>query len=144
MKANHVEKTAHPCQFPIALAQRVIKATTKAGALVLDPYTGSGSTGAAAALLERHFVGAELDRKYYGIALDRIKAALTNSLRHRPEDKPVYEPPPNTPLTTAPSAWKKHRGVNKRKTQAMKQKIPRKEEAHHAQSESYKRERFHA
>jgi adenine-specific DNA-methyltransferase len=105
VKANHVEKTAHPCQFPIALAQRIIKGLTKPEGLVLDPYAGSGTTGAAAAFLGRRFVGAELDRKYYKIATQRIKAALKNELQFRPDNKPVYEPPPDTPLTRMPAEW---------------------------------------
>lgn len=108
VKANHVEKTEHPCQFPIALAQRIIRALTHEGALVLDPYAGSGTTGSACALMKRKFVGAELEAKYYKIAQTRLKAALTNTLQFRPEDKPVYQPPANTPLTTVPSDWKKH------------------------------------
>lgn len=105
VKANHVEKTAHPCQFPIALARRVIKGLSKEGDLVLDPYTGSGSTAATCVLSNRRFVGAELEPKYYKIGLKRMKAAIRNKLPFR-EDKPVYIPPPNTPLTTIPSEWR--------------------------------------
>jgi adenine-specific DNA-methyltransferase len=112
VKANHVEKTDHPCQFPIALAQRVIKATTSPGDLILDPYMGSCTTGAAAVLLGRTFVGAELNAKYYRISVERMKSALANELRFRPEDKPIYEPPPNTPLTTIPSEWRQHERIS--------------------------------
>lgn len=107
VKANHVEKTDHPCQFPIALAQRIIKALTKPGDLILDPYAGSGTTGAAAAFLKRKFVGAELEPNYYRIAVNRVQAAIRNKLPFRPENKPVYEPPQNTPLTTKPIEWNK-------------------------------------
>jgi adenine-specific DNA-methyltransferase len=105
VKANHVEKTAHPCQFPIALAQRAIRAFTNPGDLVLDPYAGAGTTGAACALLGRKFVGAELESKYYRIAMQRIRDAMEKTLPFRPEDKPVYRPAPNTPLTTVPAEW---------------------------------------
>lgn len=110
VKARHREKTGHPCQFPIALATRVIKALTKKNGLVLDPYSGAGTTAAAAALTGRRFVGAELEPKYYQIAIDRINAAHAGTLDYRAEDKPVYAPPANTPLTTIPPNWTKHPG----------------------------------
>ena len=44
VKANHVEKTKHPCQFPVAIPSRFIKALTPQNGVVLDPYTGSGTT----------------------------------------------------------------------------------------------------
>ena len=106
VKANHVEKTIHPCQFPIALAQRIIAATTNKGDLVLDPFTGSGTTAAAAALLSRRFVGAELSPKYHRIAVKRVAEALKGRLSFRPSGKPVYQPIPGTPLTTLPSNWR--------------------------------------
>lgn len=114
VKANHVEKTAHPCQFPIALAQRVIKALTNPDDLVLDPYAGSGTTGAASALLNRKFVGAEIEPKYYKIARNRLKSAIEDKLKFRPENLPVYVPPPNTPLTSIPAEWKLSQNENKR------------------------------
>ncbi|NJK91887.1 MAG: site-specific DNA-methyltransferase [Blastochloris sp.] len=113
VKANHVEKTEHPCQFPVALAERVIKAFTNPGDLVLDPYVGSGSTAAAAALNKRKFVGSELDSKYYSIAKKRVLAALDGILTYRKDDKPIYQPPANTPLTTVPSKWRNHPSYEK-------------------------------
>src|SRR4029077_10834484 len=106
VKANHVEKTDHPCQFPVALAQRIITAMTKKGDLVLDPFVGSGTSGVAAALLERRFVGAEIDARYHQLAVQRISKTLTGQLSYRPDWKPVYEPKPNTPLTAVPVTWK--------------------------------------
>lgn len=105
VKANHIEKTNHPCQFPIALAQRLIRGLTRPDGLVLDPYTGSGTTGAAAVTLGRRFAGAELETKYYSIAADRIRAATEGDLQFRAEEKPIYQPPANTPLTTIPPEW---------------------------------------
>jgi adenine-specific DNA-methyltransferase len=113
VKANHIEKTEHPCQFPVALAQRVIKALSNVNDLVLDPYAGSGTTAAACALLRRKFVGAELEKKYHQIAAKRLQAALKNTLEFRPEDKPIYQPLPNTPLTTIPLEWKQNQ-INER------------------------------
>jgi len=106
VKANHIEKTKHPCQFPVALAQRLIAALTIRGALVLDPFAGAGTTGAAAATLNRRFVGAEISRKYHRLATDRIKRAITGQLQFRPSDLPIYQPPSGTSLTIVPSHWK--------------------------------------
>jgi adenine-specific DNA-methyltransferase len=114
VKANHVEKTEHPCQFPIAFALRVIKALTKPGALILDPYVGSGSTAIAAVLAGRTFVGAEILPKFHKLALARLRAAAKNQIRFRPEHLPVYTPRPNTPLTIKPLHW--NEGQKKKKS----------------------------
>jgi adenine-specific DNA-methyltransferase len=57
VKFRHIEKTSHPCQFPIALVQRLIRALTKPGELVVDPFVGSGSSAAAAVLEKRAIRG---------------------------------------------------------------------------------------
>lgn len=106
VKANHVEKTIHPCQFPVSLARRIIAATTKKGALVLDPFMGVGTTGVAACTLDRRFLGAETNRSYHRIASERIEDALRGSPVYRPDWQPVYQPPANTPLTTIPKNWR--------------------------------------
>ena len=62
VKANHVEKTEHPCQFPEALAQRLILALTNESDIVLDPFLGSGTTALACHLNNRRFVGFELEK----------------------------------------------------------------------------------
>ena len=49
VKNNHVEKTNHPCQFPVELAERLILALTSPGDLVLDPYMGVGSSAVSRA-----------------------------------------------------------------------------------------------
>jgi adenine-specific DNA-methyltransferase len=109
VKANHVEKTEHPCQYPIALAMRLIKALTKPDDLVCDPFMGSGATGAAAAMAGRRFLGAEIESTYYEIARNRIQMAYQKKLKYRREDTAVYEPPAHTPLTTVPPRWRKFR-----------------------------------
>lgn len=99
VKANHVEKTEHPCQFPVALAQRLVRALTTEDAWVLDPYLGSGSTACAAILEYRRPIGAEIDPGYRRIAQRRMRMADAGELRVRPMDKPVYSPPPGSPIT---------------------------------------------
>jgi adenine-specific DNA-methyltransferase len=92
VKSRHVEKTSHPCQFPIALAQRVIKAVTRRGALIFDPFSGVGSTGLAARIDQRRFVGAEIEGEFRAIASDRFAMMDSKSLRVRPLNQPVLEP----------------------------------------------------
>lgn len=63
---------AHPTQKPEALLQRVLLASTKVGDVVLDPFFGSGTTGAVAKRLKRNFIGIERDKKYIKVAKKRI------------------------------------------------------------------------
>ena len=62
----------HPTVKPIALMRYLCRLVTQPGGLVLDPFTGSGSTGVAALLEGFRFVGIELDEKYAGIARARV------------------------------------------------------------------------
>lgn len=63
---------AHPTQKPESLLYRVLLASTKAGDIVLDPFFGTGTTGAAARRLGRHFIGIERDETYAALARKRI------------------------------------------------------------------------
>jgi modification methylase len=65
---------AHTTQKPEALLHRVIVASTKPGDIVLDPFFGSGTTGAVARRLGRHFIGLERDPNYARLARKRIAA----------------------------------------------------------------------
>ena len=105
VKANHVEKTAHPCQFPVALPARLIKALTPKNGLIFDPYMGSGTTGVAAILEGRRFVGAEIQDSYYEIAKDRIRQTIEGTVRVRP-DVPVYEPNLNSSVAKLPDEFR--------------------------------------
>jgi modification methylase len=64
----------HPTQKPEALLHRILNATTKAGDVVLDPFFGTGTTGAVARKLGRHFIGIEREDTYIAAALQRIAA----------------------------------------------------------------------
>lgn len=66
----------HNAPFPLELAQEVVKAFSKVGDLVVDPYAGSGTTGVAAVSLARRFQGAEILPKYHAIANARIIEAV--------------------------------------------------------------------
>ncbi len=67
-------KKVHPTQKPEALLARIIMASTKPGDIVLDPFFGSGTTGAVAKRLGRHFVGIEREQDYIDAASARIAA----------------------------------------------------------------------
>ena len=62
----------HSTQKPEELLKRVILSSTKEGDLILDPFFGSGTTGAVARKLKRHFLGIEQEKKYIQIARNRI------------------------------------------------------------------------
>ncbi|KAF0179512.1 MAG: modification methylase [Alphaproteobacteria bacterium] len=66
-------KKVHPTQKPEALLHRVLLATTNPGDLVIDPFFGTGTTGAAAKRLGRHFIGMERDETYIRAAEERLK-----------------------------------------------------------------------
>jgi modification methylase len=66
----------HPTQKPEALLARVMLASTKPGDVVLDPFFGSGTTGAVAKRLGRHFVGVEREQDYIDAANERIAAVV--------------------------------------------------------------------
>ena len=92
VKSNHVEKTAHPCQFPVALVERLVLGLTNPGQNVLDPYMGVGSSAIAALKHNRNAYGCDLMPEYVDIALDRIEKLEAGVLRTRPMNKPIYEP----------------------------------------------------
>ena len=69
-------KKAHPTQKPEGLLHRVLLAATRPGDVVLDPFFGTGTTGAAAKRLGRRFIGIERDETYARVAEKRIKAVI--------------------------------------------------------------------
>ena len=69
-------KKAHPTQKPEGLLHRVLMAATRPGDVVLDPFFGTGTTGAAAKRLGRHWIGIERDETYARVAEKRIKAVI--------------------------------------------------------------------
>lgn len=93
VKSNHVEKTDHPCQFPVGLVERLVLGLTNPGDNVLDPYLGVGSSAIAALKNGRNAYGCDITEEYVNIALDRITQLETGTLRTRPMNKPIYEPP---------------------------------------------------
>lgn len=106
VKHNHIEKTAHPCQFPVELVERLVLSMTSKGGLVFDPFMGVGTTAVAAVLHEREAAGAEVVPEYLAIAEERIKLASQGLLKVRPMTRPVYEPHPDSSLVKNPHVKK--------------------------------------
>jgi len=71
---NDADGKVHPTQKPEALLFRILNATTKPGDVVLDPFFGTGTTGAVARKLGRHFIGIEREDTYIAAALKRLAA----------------------------------------------------------------------
>jgi len=92
VKANHVEKTIHPAQFPVELVERLVLSMSNERDWVLDPFMGVGSTLIAAVMHNRRAMGAEISSEYCQIARDRVDLAQRGELRVRPMERPVYDP----------------------------------------------------
>ncbi len=92
VKSNHIEKTIHPCQFPVELIERLVLAFSNENDWVFDPFLGTGTSIIAAVRHKRKGAGAEIVQKYLDIACDRIKQEIAGTLRTRPMNKPVYDP----------------------------------------------------
>ncbi len=92
VKSNHVEKTDHPCQFPVELVERLVLALTNTGDSVFDPFLGTGTSIIAAIRHGRRGIGAEVLPAYQKIAKERIQSAIEGSLRVRPMNRPVFNP----------------------------------------------------
>ena len=91
VKSNHIEKTIHPCQFPVGLIERIILALSNPYDTVFDPYCGVGSAGVASAIHKRYFFGVDSENKYIEIGQNRINEALNGNAKYRPHDKPIYD-----------------------------------------------------
>ena len=66
------EKITHPTQKPIKVIEKIVKASSNPGGLVIDPFMGSGTTGAVCKQLGRRFIGIEKGKKYFEAASSRI------------------------------------------------------------------------
>ena len=87
-------KGKHPCEKPLAMMEDIIRASSRPGAIVLDPFMGSGVTGEAAVRLGREFIGMEAGAEYFASACARIYAAQS-----------LDPPPVNTRLVTDLEEW---------------------------------------
>lgn len=92
VKNNHVEKTIHPCQFPVELVERLVLSLTNPMDIVLDPYMGVGSAIVGAIKHNRFGYGCDVVPEFVDIAWERVDACRAGLLRTRPMGKPVYDP----------------------------------------------------
>lgn len=102
VKSRHIEKTDHPCQFPVALVQRLVQALARKRGLVVDPFMGSGSSAVAAALEGRSFRGCDIKRSYVRLAKKRIGRLRRGEIIHRPMERPIFTPNGNDAVSTRP------------------------------------------
>ena len=105
VKSNHCEKTIHPCQFPVELAERCVLAFTDPGDWILDPFAGVGSTLVAAARHGRRAVGIDRDAEYCRIAKQRLADCHAGNLKVRPLGKPVHKPTGREKVAQLPMQW---------------------------------------
>lgn len=75
------EKTQgkHPTQKPLGLLSRIILSSTQKGDLILDPFSGSGTTGIAATILGRQFIGIEQELEFLELSKRRYQAITPKS-----------------------------------------------------------------
>ena len=92
VKNNHIEKTIHPCQFPVELVERLIISMTNENDWVFDPFLGVGTSIIAAIKNNRRGAGSEIFPDYIKIARARIQLAFKGELKTRPMNKPIYDP----------------------------------------------------
>lgn len=95
VKNNHPEKTDHPCQFPIELAERLVLALSNENDIVLDPYMGAGSTLLAGLKNNRKVIGSDKEPKYVDITRERINSFYNGTLGYRQLGTPIYQPKKN-------------------------------------------------
>ena len=92
VKSNHVEKTIHPCQFPVELVERLVLSMTEPGDAVLDPYMGVGTSVVAALMHDRKGYGCDVVSEYVEIAWERVRGAALRNAQDPPHGKAGLRP----------------------------------------------------
>ena len=69
----------HPCQLPIHLLERIILMTSDEGDIILDPFSGTGTTAIAAKRLGRNYIGFDIDENYVKISSEKLEMEMSNS-----------------------------------------------------------------
>lgn len=104
-KSNHPEKTIHPAQFPVEVAERCVLAFTEENDLVFDPFAGVGSSLIAALKNKRKAMGAEKEQRYLEIARERIIRLRSGDLPMRKIGTPVFQPTGREKVSQIPVEW---------------------------------------
>ena len=73
IKPSEKKQGKHPTQKPISLLERIILASTKEGDVVFDPFNGSGTTGVAASMLDRKYIGIDFEKDYLDLTIRRLE-----------------------------------------------------------------------
>jgi site-specific DNA-methyltransferase (adenine-specific) len=84
----------HPCEKPLAMMRHIVAASSKPGAVVLDCFAGSGTTGVAAASLGREFIGMDLDPRWCNVARARIAAVAGSGCAAEFDEERESDPRP--------------------------------------------------
>lgn len=105
VKANHPEKTIHPCQFPVELVEQCVLALTNKNDIVYDPFAGVGSTLVAALKNGRRAQGTELIQEYIDEGIKRIGLLKKELLKTRPIYETIYTPNGKDSVSKYPTEW---------------------------------------
>lgn len=105
VKSRHPERTDHPCQFPVELAERCVLALTRAGDTILDPFLGTGASAIAAVKHDRNAIGIDREPTYLQTAQSRLDELAKGTLALRPLGKPVRRPKPTEKVARVPDEW---------------------------------------
>lgn len=95
----------HGCQMPMDVLNRIVKASSNPGDIVLDPFNGSGTTVVSAALLDRQYVGIDQSAEYVGYAQKR----LAHALEHKNNTPAALDPKRDSRVQTATDAFGRER-----------------------------------
>jgi site-specific DNA-methyltransferase (adenine-specific) len=103
----------HGCQMPIAVLDRIVKASSNPGDVVLDPFNGSGTTAVSAALLDRQYVGIDQSKEYVEFARKRLQHAL-EAKEKKGKDAAVTDTTRESRILTPTDAFGRKRVARKR------------------------------
>ena len=83
-KSEEKKYGKHPTQKPLDLLKRIVLASTNAGDIILDPFTGSSTTGIAAVSNDRKFIGVDLDKQFLDLSIKRLGELLKgNNIKNK-------------------------------------------------------------
>ena len=105
VKNNHPEKLAHPCQYPVELAERCVLALTNENDIVYDPFAGVASTLVAALKNNRRAYGSEREKDFVDIGLERLRKLEAGDLITRPIYQEIWKPSANDKIAQIPVEW---------------------------------------